>query len=99
MTGVPLQLAELDKAGRALTRQVDRLLLDQPQLREQVERMLNLMQESESETEDEPEPSEAELPPNVELPSAQAVVSELEEFLRQLRRQDPGTTDGGGTTN
>jgi proteasome assembly chaperone (PAC2) family protein len=95
MTGVPLQLAELDKAGRALTRQVDRLLLDQPQLREQVERMLNLMNVSETESEEEPEPSEAEPPPNVELPSAQAVVTELEEFLRQLRRQDPGTTDGG----
>ncbi len=97
MTGVPLQLAELDKAGRALTRQVDRLLLDQPQLREQVERMLNLMNVGESETEDEPEPSESEPPPNVELPSPQAVVSELEEFLKQLRRQDPGTTDGGAT--
>lgn len=98
MTGVPLQLAELDKQARALTRQVDRLLLDQPQLREQVERMLNLMNVSESEGEDEPEPAEAEPPANVELPSPQAVVSELEEFLKQLRRQDPGTSDGGATS-
>lgn len=96
ITGVPLQLAELDRAGRALTRQVDRLLVDQPQLREQVERMLNLMNVSESETEDDPESEEEE--PNVELPSAQAVVSELEEFLKQLRRQDPGTTDGGANS-
>ena len=43
ITGVPLQLNELDRAGRALARQVDRLLQDQPQLREQVERMLSLM--------------------------------------------------------
>ena len=32
--------------------------------------------------------------PGVELPSPQAVVSELEEFLRQLRREDPGEADG-----
>jgi hypothetical protein len=100
MTGVPLQLAELDKAGRALTRQVDRLLLDQPQLREQVERMLNLMNVSESELENEPAETPLEERPdsNVELPSPQAVVSELEEFLKELRRQDPGTTDGGATS-
>jgi proteasome assembly chaperone (PAC2) family protein len=97
LTGAPLQLAELDRAGRALTRQVDRLLVDQPQLREQVERMLNLMNISElPELEDEPEPTAPDEPP-VELPSPQAVVSELEEFLKQLRRQDPGTADGGTT--
>jgi len=101
MTGVPLPLAELDKAGRALTRQVDRLLLDQPQLREQVERMLNLMNVSESELEDEPTEAPIEEVPegNVELPSPQAVVTELEEFLKQLRRQDPGTTDGGASNS
>jgi hypothetical protein len=97
MTGVPLQLGELDRAGRALTRQVDKLLLDQPQLREQVDRMLSMMNVTESEAQDEPESESSEQPAesNVELPSPQAVVSELEEFLKQLRRQDPGTTDGG----
>ncbi len=97
MTGVPLQLGELDRAGRALTRQVDKLLLDQPQLREQVDRMLSMMNVTETESEDEPDSESREQPPdtNVELPSPQAVVSELEEFLKQLRRQDPGTTDGG----
>jgi proteasome assembly chaperone (PAC2) family protein len=102
LTGTPLQLAELDRAGRALTRQVDRLLLDQPQLREQVERMLNLMNVTEPLVgEDEPEEAEPQeqANPNVELPSPQAVVSELEEFLKQLRQQDPGTSDGGSTGN
>ena len=47
ITGVPLELRELDRAGRALTRQVDRLLQDQPQLREQVDRMLSMMSSSE----------------------------------------------------
>ncbi|TME32185.1 MAG: PAC2 family protein [Chloroflexi bacterium] len=97
MSGVPLQLGELDRAGRALARQVDRLLHDQPQLREQVERMLSMMNVSEpaAETEEEPEPSSGQEspPPNIELPSPQAVVTELEEFLKQLRRQDPGTSD------
>jgi proteasome assembly chaperone (PAC2) family protein len=103
MLGVPLQLSELERAGRALTRQVDRLLLDQPQLREQVERMLNMMNVTESESSeaaDDDEPSagasqSAAPDPNIELPSTQAVMTEVEEFLKQLRRQDPGTTDGG----
>jgi proteasome assembly chaperone (PAC2) family protein len=95
--GVPLELRDLERAGRALTRQVDRLLHDQPQLREQVERMLALMnvEEPGGATEDEPDAGPGEGPaPNVELPSPQAVVSELEEFLKQLRRDNPGTDDG-----
>jgi proteasome assembly chaperone (PAC2) family protein len=92
ITGVPLELRELDRAGRALTRQVDKLLQDQPQLREQVDRMLNMMSESEGPgaTEEEPESSGGS---NVELPSPQAVVNELEEFLKQLRREDPGSNE------
>ena len=97
MTGLPLELSELERAGRALTRQVDRLLTEQPQLREQVERMLNLMNVTEplvsTEEEDEPEASIAspDAPPpgsTGELPNPQAVVSELEEFLKQLREGD-----------
>jgi proteasome assembly chaperone (PAC2) family protein len=100
MTGVPLQLSDLDRAGRALLRQVDRLLNEQPQLREQVDRMLSLMNVGESGTqpEEEIEPPVGQNPqepnPNVELPSPQAVVNELEEFLKQLRRQDPDSSDG-----
>ncbi len=100
LTGVPLQLNDLDRAGRALSRQVDRLLQDQPQLREQVERMLSLMNVAEPlvEPEEESEPViDDEAPnPNVELPSPQAVVTELEEFLKQLRRQDPNFNAGDG---
>jgi hypothetical protein len=100
ITGVPLQLNDLDRAGRALSRQVDRLLQDQPQLREQVERMLSLMNVAEPlvEPEEEAEPvTDDDAPnPNVELPSPQAVVSELEEFLKQLRRQDPNFNAGDG---
>jgi proteasome assembly chaperone (PAC2) family protein len=98
ITGVPLELHELDRAGRALSRQVDRLLQDQPQLREQVERMLSMMNIREAEqADDEPGYGGMDEPPNpnVELPSPQAVVSELEEFLKQLRREDSG---GGNPT-
>ncbi|MCA1644425.1 MAG: PAC2 family protein [Chloroflexi bacterium] len=98
LTGVPLQLNDLDRAGRALARQVDRLLQEQPQLREQVERMLSLMNVAEplAEREEESEPATDDDTPNpsLELPSPQAVVTELEEFLKQLRRQDPGYTAG-----
>jgi proteasome assembly chaperone (PAC2) family protein len=96
MTGIPLQLNDLDRQGRQLTRQVDRLLLDQPQLREQVERMLNLMNVNDPVSEDRPEAEEEESgQPPVDLPSPQAVVNELEEFLKQLRQQDPPANDGG----
>jgi hypothetical protein len=74
-------------------------------LREQVERMLNLMNVTEplvsTEEEDEPEasmPSPDAPPPgshNVELPSGQAVVSELEEFLKQLRERDNNAPESG----
>jgi hypothetical protein len=55
--------------------------------------MLSLMSEAEASGESEEE-SEAQPGPgsgaNVDLPSPQAVVNELEEFLRQLRREDNG---------
>jgi len=86
--------------SRRLDRQSTALLQDQPQLREQVERMLSLMNVSDplTEPEEEVEPSSLDAPPspNVELPSPQAVVSELEEFLKQLRRDDPSASDGEG---
>jgi proteasome assembly chaperone (PAC2) family protein len=90
ISGMPLDLHELDRAGRALSRQVDRLLHDQPQLREQVERMLSMMSEAEPAAGDEPQEATEGAAPNVELPSPQAVVNELEEFLRQLRRDENG---------
>jgi proteasome assembly chaperone (PAC2) family protein len=90
ISGMPLDLHELDRAGRALSRQVDRLLHDQPQLREQVDRMLSMMSEAEPAAGDEPQEPAEGATPNVELPSPQAVVNELEEFLRQLRRDENG---------
>jgi hypothetical protein len=58
--------------------------------------MLNLMNEGEAApTDDEPEPSPGTAGgTSVDLPSPQAVVNELEEFLRQLRREDAGDANG-----
>jgi hypothetical protein len=63
--------------------------------------MLNLMNVTEplvsTEEEDEPEASmhspDAPPPgsPNVELPSGQLIVPEVEEFLKQLRERDNGS--------
>lgn len=96
VTGTPLPLADIERAGRVLLRQVDRLLQGQPELKEQVERMLSLMSVSEP---SEPETASAEDPPeaddaNVELPSPQALVSELEDFLKQLRQRGEGGSSG-----
>ncbi len=90
--GVALPLDELERTGRALVRQVDRLLTQQPGLREQVERVLGLSGGAETaghnEEPQQPAAAEAGGEPTIELPSPQAVVSELEEFLRQLREKD-----------
>ena len=53
--------------------------------------------ESGTQPEENPEPPASDEPepnPNIELPSPQAVVNELEEFLKQLRRQNPENSDG-----
>ena len=92
--GVELHLGELERAGRTLMRQVDQLLENQPELREQVERMLEVAKE-EDEEEDDEEPTSADAPPPgppTELPSPQAVVQELEDFLKQLRQDEGGST-------
>jgi proteasome assembly chaperone (PAC2) family protein len=102
VSGAPLRLDELERNGRALVSQVDRLLAEQPALREQVQRMLDLLKVAEppaagneehvGPAAGEPSPPEAK----VELPSPQAVVHELEEFLKQLRERDRGKSDSNG---
>jgi hypothetical protein len=94
--GVELHLGELERAGRTLLRQVDQLLESQPELREQVERMLEIAR-ADTDDEDDEEPSSADAPPPeppADLPSPQAVVQELEDFLKQLRRNEGGAAEG-----
>ncbi len=101
LTGTPLGLDGLERAGRVLARQIDRLLADQPELRERVERMLSLVNVTEpAPLPDEPEVlAEDELRAGdkpVELPSPEAFVKEMEEYLKQLRGEDPKRSDSGG---
>ncbi len=96
VTDVPMPLEELEESSRALMRQIDRLLGDQPDLREQVNRMLNLVSATdvpapESEPSEQDRPNEASQE-SAELPNPQAMVRELEEFLKQLREKDQGGT-------
>lgn len=99
----PLPLSDLQRSGRALARQVDKLLADQPELRERVERMLALMNVSEpGSIEDEETASQGinpDLPPpgsSRDLPTAEGVVQELEDFLRGLRGSAEGEAPSGG---
>jgi proteasome assembly chaperone (PAC2) family protein len=75
-----VDLDELQSASRALEQRVERLLEDNAELREYV-RQLDAGQEPSGD----PEPVEDG--PPAEMPSPEAVVRELEEFLRQQQRR------------
>jgi proteasome assembly chaperone (PAC2) family protein len=75
-----VDLDELRTAARALEQRVERLLEDNAELREYVRQL----DEGQEPTAD-PEPVDDTPPP--EMPSPEAVVRELEEFLRQQQRR------------
>ncbi len=75
-----IDLEEIRGAAKALELRVERLLEDNAELREYVRQL-----EAGQEPSVEPEPIE-DTP--AEMPSPEAVVRELEEFLRQQRRED-----------
>ncbi|HEY7066961.1 MAG TPA: PAC2 family protein [Chloroflexota bacterium] len=77
-----VDLEELRGAAHALELRVERLLVDNAELREYVRQLdageLPAAEEAETETDEGPPP---------EIPSPEAVVRELEEFLRQQQRR------------
>lgn len=81
VTGLSLELDELWAAGRDLEQRIDRALQERPELQSFVKSM--------QETEVEPEVEASPLP---ELPSPQAVLEDLETYLRELQ-QDKGTEE------
>ena len=81
VTGVALPLEALERDARAFMERVDQYLAEQPELRAAVER---IGYEAEAE-DDEPRPDTESGPP-AELPSSAAVLADLEEFLKNLRR-------------
>jgi proteasome assembly chaperone (PAC2) family protein len=78
---LPLELGEMRGAARALEARVDQLLADNRELQEYVRRL-----EAGAES-DEARERGGEQPGLMEMPSPEAVVRELEEFLRQQQRE------------
>ncbi|MBV9326454.1 MAG: PAC2 family protein [Chloroflexi bacterium] len=82
--GMRLPLADLERGVRSYNEQVDQLLANQPELRAEIDKLAESVQE-------EPEPP-AQQPPSAEgtggadLPGGADVVRELEDFLKQLRK-------------
>jgi len=68
-----------------VSERIDQFLAERPELKEAVDRLPYTADEPEEDT----EPSE----PPAELPSSAAVLQDLEDFLRNLRRDNGGTTD------
>jgi predicted ATP-grasp superfamily ATP-dependent carboligase len=89
VVGVALPLEALERDSHAFLDRVDRYLVDQPELREAVERIGYEPEAAEEEAEprqaSESSESAAEPP---ELPSSAAVLADLEEFLKNLRRDE-----------
>ncbi len=98
---VPLPLGRLERDARALMEQVDQSIESQPELREAVERLAQEVEPPPLEPDenleiapDEPESSEGEAEgPPPELPSSASVLRDLEEFLRDLRKQNGPSED------
>jgi hypothetical protein len=81
---VSFTLTDLEAESRVVAERVDQFLAERPELREAVER-LPYTAEPES-TSDAPE---SQGPP-AELPSSAAVLQDLEDFLKSLRRENGG---------
>jgi proteasome assembly chaperone (PAC2) family protein len=82
--GFSLPLAALDTESRAVADRVDQFLAERPELREAVERLPYT-------AEQEPAAAEEAAEPPHELPSSAAVLQDLEDFLKSLRRENGGT--------
>lgn len=89
--GIPFVLHELDAESRVVAERVDRFLAERPELKEAVDR-LPFTPEPEIAPSSLSSPESADDLP-VELPSSAAVLEDLEQFLRSLRRENGGTTD------
>jgi hypothetical protein len=88
LTSVPFDLVPLDRAAAALADQIDEFLAQRPSLRERIDALREEeLKDAASLSASEPleqAPSE----PAGELPSSEAVLRDLEEFLRGLRGED-----------
>jgi predicted ATP-grasp superfamily ATP-dependent carboligase len=81
---IQFPLSDLDAEGMVVAERIDQFLSERPELKEAVDRLPYTAEPVES-----TEPSE----PPTELPSSAAVLQDLEDFLRNLRRDNGGSTD------
>jgi len=75
-------LSDLDAESLVVAERIDQFLAERPELKEAVDRLPY--------TAEPPAPSQSE--PPAELPSSAAVLQDLEDFLRNLRREDGGAS-------
>lgn len=83
---VQFPLRDLEAETMVVSERIDQFLAERPELKEAVDR---LPYTAEPESSSEYEVSE----PPAELPSSAAVLQDLEDFLRNLRRDEGGSTD------
>jgi len=80
---VRLPLSDLDAESLVVAERIDQFLAERPELKEAVDRLPYTA---------DPPAAESSEPP-AELPSSAAVLQDLEDFLRNLRRDNGGSTD------
>ncbi|MBV8716631.1 MAG: PAC2 family protein [Chloroflexi bacterium] len=84
---IQFPLSDLDAESLVVAERIDQFLAERPELKEAVDRLPYTAEETPASSEY--EPSE----PPAELPSSAAVLQDLEDFLRNLRRDNGGSTD------
>jgi proteasome assembly chaperone (PAC2) family protein len=89
IAGVSFPLTDLDAEALVVAERIDQFLAERPELKEAVDRLPYSNEEPPPAGRQEPSSSE----PPTELPCSAAVLQDLEDFLRNLRRENGGTTD------
>lgn len=79
--GVDFPLTDLDAESLVVAERIDQFLAERPELKEAVDRLPYVV---------EPTPPSTPSEPPAELPSSAAVLQDLEDFLRNLRRDENG---------
>jgi proteasome assembly chaperone (PAC2) family protein len=82
---IQFPLSDLDAEGLVVSERIDQFLAERPELKEAVDRLPYTEEEEAADS----EPAE----PPAELPSSAAVLQDLEDFLRNLRRDNGGSTE------
>jgi hypothetical protein len=82
--GVQFPLSDLDAEALVVAERIDQFLAERPELKEAVDRLPYAAEPPPASTASSGEPQ-------AELPSSAAVLQDLEDFLRNLRRENGGS--------